>query len=273
VQRIIDGLDSKSPWLKDVTQLLLTNGLYKLAITCQKKIDMKLALDTCVNLSMWEEASYLADEGGLRSDLEQIVKGKTRELLKQDEHLRALELCQCVDLASDAAEILCRLAESKKGNIPPAIAKKLFILAAKQVERHREKAIDMSQLTKPRGGKATSDIASSIGKFMDDNCKDESAKNRMKVFSNAWRSAAAYHYFLLANKELYTGKIEIAMKAAIRCCEFIDILNSVQVYSLIALTSYMSKYFEVCSMSLTKLLTLDNIDKTSILLIQKLVRH
>jgi WD repeat-containing protein 35 len=69
---------------------------------------------------------------------------------------------------------------------------------------------------------------------------------------------------------LYSGKIEIAMKAAIRCCEFIDILNSVQVYSLIALTSYMSKYFEVCSMSLTKLLTLDNIDKTSILLIQKL---
>jgi len=40
-----------------------------------------------------------------------------------------------------------------------------------------------------------------------------------KVLDNAWRGAAAYHYYLLAQRQLYSGKLDDAMKTAIRLAE------------------------------------------------------
>ena len=275
---MINGSEIKSSCLEDISKQLLSNGLYALAIACQKKVSFQMALDTCVALNMWEEASIVADEGNLRSKLEIIVKEKIDNLLTNNEHLYALKLCQCMDLASDAATILCNIGESSKKaeyqTIPNGIAKKLFIMAAKQVERHREKSIDMSRL-KLRGGEAANDIASSIGKFMDDqsHTNNENKRNVMKIFSEAWRNAAAQHYFLMAHKKLFIGKPEAAMKFAIRCCDFLDVLNSIRVYSLITLASYMSKFFEICSISLSRLMTSDEIDKATSKTIKNLVRH
>jgi|TARA_B110000971_G_scaffold217799_1_gene255422 WD repeat-containing protein 35 len=55
---------------------------------------------------------------------------------------------------------------------------------------------------------------------------------------NAWRGAEAYHYFLLAHRQLYGGDVDAAMKTAIRCAEFEDILDIKEIYSLVALTAY-----------------------------------
>ena len=43
-----------------------------------------------------------------------------------------------------------------------------------------------------------------------------------KVLDNAWRGAAAYHYYLLAQRQLYGGKIDDAMKTAIRLSECVS---------------------------------------------------
>ncbi len=224
---------------------------------------------------MWEEAALVANEGELRPQLEKIAKKKADDLLEQNNFLNALVLCQSVDLTSDAAKILCQLAESRNtkhgSDIPHHTAKKIFILAAKQVERHRDKTIDMSSL-KLKGGKAANKIASSIEQFMDDqHCSEKSGKATMGVFDNAWKNAAAHHYIMAAHDKFQNGKAEAAMIMAIRCCEYIDILNPMEVYSLIALSSYISKFYEVCSMSLSRLRTLKNIDKTSSESAEKLV--
>merc|ERR1719181_2437211 len=59
-----------------------------------------------------------------------------------------------------------------------------------------------------------------------------------KVLDNAWRGAAAYHYFLLAHRQLYAAKFESAMKTAVRLAEFEDVLRARDVYALIALAAY-----------------------------------
>ena len=51
------------------------------------------------------------------------------------------------------------------------------------------------------------------------------------------------------------------MKTAIRCCEFDDILDGKQIYSLLCLISLQNNYFEICSKAFVKLETLPNLSE------------
>jgi hypothetical protein len=50
----------------------------------------------------------------------------------------------------------------------------------------------------------------------------------------------------------YLGSHTDAMKTAIKCCEYSDLLDPKDVYMLLCLTSYRCKYFGICSKSLVK---------------------
>lgn len=38
----------------------------------------------------------------------------------------------------------------------------------------------------------------------------------VQVLDSAWRGAEAYHYYMLAQRQLYRGKVDIAVRTAIR---------------------------------------------------------
>jgi hypothetical protein len=78
----------------------------------------------------------------------------------------------------------------------------------------------------------------------------------MQVLDSAWRGAEAYHYCILAQRQLYEGLIELSMRTAIRCSEFEDVLEPYDIFSLIALAAYHCGYFGVCSKAFIKLETL-----------------
>jgi WD repeat-containing protein 35 len=78
----------------------------------------------------------------------------------------------------------------------------------------------------------------------------------MQVLDSAWRGAEAYHYYILAQRQLYEGLIELSMRTAIRCSEFEDVLEPYDIFSLIALAAYHCGYFGVCSKAFVKLETL-----------------
>jgi WD repeat-containing protein 35 len=65
------------------------------------------------------------------------------------------------------------------------------------------------------------------------------------VLDNAWRGAAAYHYYLLAQRQLYKGQVDDAMKTSMRLGEYDDVLPPRDIYSLIALTAYHNKHYGV----------------------------
>jgi WD repeat-containing protein 35 len=76
------------------------------------------------------------------------------------------------------------------------------------------------------------------------------------VVDSAWRGAEAYHYNILAQRQLYEGLIDLSMRTAIRCSEFEDVLEPYDIFSLIALAAYHCGYFGVCSKAFVKLETL-----------------
>merc|ERR1712185_360637 len=76
---------------------------------------------------------------------------------------------------------------------------------------------------------------------------------------NAWRGAAAYHFYCLAHRQLYAGEYVAAMKTAIRLSEYEDVLPKVDIYCLVALSAYHCEDYYVCSRAFIKLETLDDI--------------
>ena len=161
-------------------------------------------------------------------------------------------------------------------HMPLFMKKKVQILAAINVDIHQKKEIDLSQLSlrgkAGRNKKQTSEsIASSIEKMFDFESTNEISTKTKKKFRKLWHNAAAYHYFQLAHEHLYKGNMEVATKAGIQCCGYLDVLDPVTVYSLVAIATFQAKYYLACSICFSKLITLETLDEESIKSFKKLV--
>lgn len=76
--------------------------------------------------------------------------------------------------------------------------------------------------------------------------------------TNPWRGAEAWHFYNLAQKQLYDGNYKAALKTAIRTTEYELELDTKQVYSLLALAAFYNKHWKECSRAFTKL---ENMEK------------
>jgi WD repeat-containing protein 35 len=98
--------------------------------------------------------------------------------------------------------VLSQLAEeAAKGNREPVLIKKMYVLAALEVERYHQ-----IQKTK-KGGREEATAAL-------DGLLAEDAKNSLdpKFLDSAWRGAEAYHFYLLAQRQFYNGDLKAAVK-------------------------------------------------------------
>jgi WD repeat-containing protein 35 len=63
--------------------------------------------------------------------------------------------------------------------------------------------------------------------------ESQAAMSDSKILDNAWRGAEAYHFFMLAQRQLRVGAIEAAFRTSMALMEYEDILNAKHIYSLI----------------------------------------
>ena len=86
------------------------------------------------------------------------------------------------------------------------------------------------------------------------------------MVEGAWRGAEAYHFFMIVQRQvfppdmmflsqpldvmtlqLHTGQYTAALKTAVRLCDYDDILDPVDVYSIFALAAIANKSYGMCS--------------------------
>jgi WD repeat-containing protein 35 len=65
--------------------------------------------------------------------------------------------------------------------------------------------------------------------------------------SNAWRGAEAYHFWLLAHRQLYGGQVDAALRSALQLRRYLDILPPLDVWSLLGLVGFYAGFFGTCS--------------------------
>jgi WD repeat-containing protein 35 len=150
----------------------------------------------------------------------------------------------------------------------------LHVLAALEIERHRKKTLDQAASNATKAGGTldgatnTQNIAMATAATLESlmmtslDTQDgvtqatltttQGARKASRAFGNAWRGAAAYHYYMLAQRLFYSGNYDNAMKCSIKLCEYDDVLNPRDIYSLLALTAYFNKFYGICSQAFVK---------------------
>lgn len=252
--------------LAAVAQRFEAVGMYTEAVDCYLRSGQpKAAVDCCVQLNRWDTAIELAE----RHDFPQVEGLLTKYasgLVLKGRQLEAVELYRRANRPTEAALLIGEIADKAANeDVKPSLAKKLHVLAALEIERHRKRAMDMatsSTMTQGAGGTIAQNTAATLDTLMmtalDTTAGTTAVGNKKasKAFGNAWRGAAAYHYYMLAQRHFYSGRLDAAMKTSIKLCEFDDILAPRDIYSLLCLTSLKNKFFGICSRAFVKLETL-----------------
>lgn len=234
-------LPEKSPLLGKLGQMLASVGMCDQAVTAfLKQGDVKSAVNTCVNLKQWGQAVELAQKYKM-PQISALLGKHAAQLLQEGRLPEAIQLKRKAGRFLDAARLMSKLAEGEmsKGSDLLRI-KKLHVLAGLLVE---EQLQVQSSLT---GGNRSTAVA-------------ELMPEDSVLLDQIWHRAKAYHFMLMAQRQLRSGLMHSAVLTALRLRDFEDILNVEDIYTLLALASCADRSFGTCSKAFIKLESLDQI--------------
>jgi len=294
LERLVASMPAGSATLRDVGDKFASVGLCSESVAAYLKgEDPKSAIDACVQLNQWDQAVELAEQHKF-GQIEGLLTKYASHLLQKEKLFQAVELYRKANRHTEAAKLLVQLAQKASGASPitvqtsstptaattngttagagtgdasstsssssifissnPLRAKKLYVLAALEVDRYRARMLEQS------GGAAQSTQAALQSLLTHDltmasaaSTAADTASSHAATLEEAWHGAEAYHFLLLAQRQLYSGHVEAAMKTSLRLVEYEDALPSRHIYSLLALAAFYSKYFQQCSRAFIKL--------------------
>ncbi|XP_015518531.1 WD repeat-containing protein 35 [Neodiprion lecontei] len=241
----IEQLPDKSPLLKTVGKMLASVGMCPQAVLAYVKYgDVKLAVDTCVRLNHWDQAVELAKTYKM-AQIGELLNKYASHLLGNGKMLQAVELYRKANHHLEAAKLLFALAEEQaKLRTNPVRTKKIYVLAALLVEDHLKGA--------PAAKAGRSNVVMGLTESNEDT----------KVIERAWRGAEAFHFLLLAHRQLYDGQPDAAMKTSLRLREYEDVIDAEDIYCLLALSSCINRAFAACSKAFIRLEAMEKIGHT-----------
>lgn len=194
----------------------------------------------CVNLKQWGQAVELAQK--YKMPQIGVLLGKHASHLLQEGRLpEAVELQRKAGRFLDAARLMSKLAEGEREKKSSLLRiKKLYILAGLLIEDHLKVQCSLTGST--RAAALT-------------NMGPEDAA----LIESIWHNAEAYHFMLLAQRQLRSGLMHSAVLTSLRLRVYEDILDVEDVYGLLALTSSAARLFGTCSKAFIKLESLESI--------------
>lgn len=248
LERLIGQLPEGSPLLLDVGNKFASVGLCEQAVQAfLRHGDVKTAVDTCVLLNQWDLAVNLAHQQNFQQ-IEGLLAKYAQHLLDKNKQIEAVQLYRKANRHTEAAKLLAQIAREMPGGAQknPERVKKLYLLAALEVEKHKAKTLDVQMTAVTQGTMTTAQTVQSL-------ITQDQGVASDRALESPWRGAEALHVYLLSQRQLYEGQFEQAMKTALRLADYEDILDSQTIYSVIGLTTYYNKYFMQCSKAFIKL--------------------
>lgn len=213
IRKLIASIPDGCKWMTEAAHMLEAAGLHKEASECfLRSGDVKASIDCHIAHNQWKEALALAEEHSFHQ-VEGLFTRLTTKLAL-DTHiskkLEAVDLFRVADRPQEAAMLIAEIAEIvAREECDPLMAKRLQVLAALEVERHRKRQHLSLHSTSDVSGMAKTTLATFDTMMMTslDTQSSGASKRASNAFSSAWRGAAAYHYFILAQRQLTAGKI------------------------------------------------------------------
>lgn len=208
----------------EITSIL--RGMCNEAVKAYLKLgDYKMAVNTCVNLSQWGLAIELAQKYNM-PHINALLTKHGGKLLKDGRLPEAIELQRKAGRFLDAARLVVQLAEkeiSKKSYL--LRIKKLYLLAGLLCEEYI-KSVKSFNVQHP------DEYIIDRSVILADLPYEDS-----KLIDRIWHCTEAYHYMILAQKQIRFGIIRSALVTSLRLQDYEDVLKSENIFSLIALAS------------------------------------
>ncbi|XP_053476198.1 WD repeat-containing protein 35 isoform X1 [Ictalurus furcatus] len=253
LERLAGTLPENHKLLPDIGQMFVTVGMCEQAVSAYLRCNRpKAAVDACVHLNQWNKAVELAKDHNMK-EIGPLLSKYASHLLEKRKTLEAVELYRKAHHFLDAAKLMFKTAEDEaRKRTRPLRVKKLYVLAALLVENYHTQ-VKHSQQSSAKGKKseATSALAGLL--------EEDAASADSHIVDKAWRGAEAYHYFLLAQRQLYNGSVEASMNTALHLRDYEDIIPAVEIYSLLAVCSSAHRAFATCSRAFIKLESLESL--------------
>merc|ERR1719316_2107805 len=234
LSRLISYLPEGSPQLMDIGVKFATVGLCEQAVQAYMRAgDVKAAVDVCVLLNQWDLAVNLAQQQNFQQIQGLLAKYATH-LLDKNKKIEAVQLYRKAQYHTESAKLLNEIAKEMSNagaQKNPKRIKKIYLLAALEVEKYKKKTLDMT-MTSMTGATVAQTTAQTLNSLI---TQDQRVAND-KALESPWRGCEAYHLYLLAQQQLYQQKYDQAMKTAIRLGEYEDIIDTQSIFSVVTLT-------------------------------------
>ncbi|KAL5015359.1 hypothetical protein ScPMuIL_009629 [Solemya velum] len=255
LEKMVQALPENHKLLPEIAAMFVTVGMCQQAVDAYTKCNhIKAAIDCCVHLNQWTAAIDLAKRHNVR-EIDSLLAKYAQHLLEKNKIINAIELYRKAGHFLEAAKLMFKLASDQaKAKGKPLHIKKMYVLGGLLVEQYHEhmKLTSRSRTKEKKGAMATSALAG----FLEE---DATAVSDSYVLDNAWRGAEAFHFYLMAQRQLLEGYCEAAMRTTLYLREFEDILDPCDIYSLLALSSCTCRAFGTCSKAFIKLETVDTL--------------
>lgn len=253
--KMLNALPENHHLLPNIGALFQKIGMSNEAVIAFLKCNrVKEAIDCCVQLNHWDQAIQLAKKYNIK-EVDSLLSKYASHLMEKDKTLEAIELYRKASHFIPAAKLLFKTAKETADPVNnPLRAKKLYVLAALLVEKYHEHIKQNSLKT----GKSKKEATTALAGLLED---DIASSEDSKIVDNAWRGAEAYHFLILTQRQLYSGYVDAAMKTALHLRDYEDILDSVVIYSLLALVASTNRCFATCSKAFIKLESLESLTK------------
>ncbi|XP_032910663.1 WD repeat-containing protein 35 isoform X3 [Catharus ustulatus] len=253
LENLTNSLPENHKLLPDIAYMFVRVGMCEQAVSAFLKCNRpKDAVDTCVHLNQWNKAVELAKNHNMK-EIGSLLARYASHLLEKNKILDAIELYRKANYFFEAAKLMFKIAdEESKKRTKPLRVKKLYVLAALLMEQCHEQ---MQNAQRGKVKEKSSESASALAGLLEEDVL--SSTNRFA--DNAWRGAEAYHFFILAQKQLYKGSVDAALKTALHLRDYEDIIPAVEIYSLLALCACANRAFDTCSKAFVKLESLETL--------------
>ena len=151
--------------------------------------------------------------------------------------------------------------DMRKIRLNPLIIKKIYVLAALELERYKSQISDSQVNSEEHIHNSFSEEPKNKEKTEKKVPKNRfSSKDIDRILFNQWRGAEAFHFYMLCQVQLYNKRFKEACKTVMRLTLYEKEIGTEEVYRLIALCSYLNKCFKICSNALCILKNLESIN-------------
>ncbi|XP_054833887.1 WD repeat-containing protein 35 [Eublepharis macularius] len=253
LEDLANSLPENNKLLSDIAHKFVTVGMCEQAVTAFLKCNKpKDAVDCCVHLNQWRKAVELAKQHNMK-EIGSLLARYGSYLLEKNKPLDAVKLYYKANYFFDAAKLMFKIADDEaKKRTKPLRVKKLYVMSALLVEQYHEQMKNTQKgKTKGKTSEATSALAGLL--------EEDVLSSDSRLIDNAWRGAEAYHFFILAQRQLYEGYVDTAMKTALHLRDYEDIIPAVEIYSLLAVCACANRAFGTCSKAFVKLESLETL--------------